>query len=81
MGCCGKIRQSLGTPLRRAKAGGTTPRRRLNVVFVYTGATAMTVRGPVSGRSYRFDRSGARLPVDPRDRPGLARVPNLREVS
>jgi hypothetical protein len=80
MGCCGKVRQSLGSALRPAQPDSPTPRRSLNVVFAYTGATAMTVRGPVSGRLYRFDRPGARLTVDPRDRPGLARVPHLREV-
>ncbi|MCU0304137.1 MAG: hypothetical protein MUC56_08785 [Thermoanaerobaculales bacterium] len=80
MGCCGKVRQSIGSALRRPDAGNASPPRRLNPVFAYTGATALTVRGPVSGRLYRFDRTGARLAVDPRDRPALARVPHLREV-
>jgi len=80
MGCCGKLRQSLGSVPRRSQSGGPAPRRRLKVVFVYTGSTAMTVRGPISGQLYRFDRPGARVVVDPRDRPGLTRVPNLREV-
>lgn len=80
MGCCGKVRQSLGSAPRRAPPGGPAPRRRLKVIFAYKGSTAMTVRGPVSGRRYRFDRPGARLTIDPRDRPGLTRVPHLREV-
>jgi len=47
-------------------------------VFEYFGATGMTVIGPVTGRSYRFDRPGAKLAVDPRDAPGLGAVPNVR---
>lgn len=80
MGCCGKLRQSLGSVQRPAQTGGPAPRRRLKVVFTYTGSTGMTVRGPVSGRRYRFEHPGVRLVVDPRDRPGLVRVPNLRQV-
>jgi hypothetical protein len=37
--------------------------------------------GPVLGRRYRFERSGAQLIVDPRDRLPLAAVPHLRQVS
>ncbi|MCC6860525.1 MAG: hypothetical protein IT158_18305 [Bryobacterales bacterium] len=42
---------------------------------------ALTVFGPVSGRRYRFAGQGARLAIDPRDRPSLAAVPRLREVT
>jgi hypothetical protein len=48
--------------------------------FEYRGQTALTAVGPVTGRSYRFPAPGARVAVDLRDRPGLATVPNLREV-
>ena len=48
--------------------------------FQYTGATAMTVTGGVTGARYRFDYSGAILAVDPRDRPSLTRVPRLRQT-
>jgi hypothetical protein len=50
------------------------------VQFEYFGKTALTAIGPISGKRYRFDRPGAVVPVDPRDRPGLARVPGLRLV-
>jgi hypothetical protein len=55
------------------------PARRFTIEFEYTGATALTVDGP-SGRRYRFAGPGSRLVVDPRDRPSLARVPQLREI-
>jgi hypothetical protein len=47
-------------------------------LFEYVGATALTVIGPASGLRYRFDRPGARLAVDPRDRLALEAVPLLR---
>lgn len=50
------------------------------VSFVYGGRTGMTVVGPVSGRVYRFDRPGAQISVDPRDKFLLATIPNLMLV-
>jgi hypothetical protein len=49
-------------------------------MFEYTGATALTVTGPVTGARYRFNRRGSRLHVDPHDSAALARVPVLRSV-
>lgn len=66
----------------RAISSETAPLaiRRYAVQFEYFGKTALTAIGPISGKRYRFDRPGAVVPVDPRDRPGLARVPGLRLV-
>jgi hypothetical protein len=50
------------------------------IEFIYTGATALTVIGPVTRRCYRFDYTGARLPVNPRDAPGILAIPALRRV-
>ena len=88
MGCCGEKRRRFygrapaGAGARGAEGGVAPPGRRLrfSVQFRYVGATAMTVEGPASGRRYRFDRPGATLEVDLRDRLGLARVPGLQEV-
>lgn len=55
--------------------GASTPTQPL---FEYVGATALTVIGPVSGRRYRFERTGARLTADPRDGNALQTVPLLR---
>jgi hypothetical protein len=55
-------------------------RLRAMATFEYQGRTALTVVGPVTGQTYRFQAAGARLAVDLRDRPGLSAVPNLREV-
>ncbi|NJM30094.1 MAG: hypothetical protein HC855_08300 [Rhizobiales bacterium] len=53
--------------------------RRYSVAyFRYVGATALTVTGPVTGRTYRFPAPGAVMPVDPRDQASMMRVPILK---
>ena len=48
--------------------------------FVYTGNTGLTVVSPITGRRYRFERTGVQTDVDPRDRSWMSFVPNLRSV-
>jgi hypothetical protein len=67
--------------VHRATVSATSPRemtKRFVICFEYIGKTGLTVQGPVSGRRYRFAYQGARIAVDPRDRPSLLLVPNLR---
>jgi hypothetical protein len=85
MSCCGKLRGQISgatvaeqQPQRAPEVRGVG--RQFVIQFEYTGASGMTMVGPVSGRRYRFERPGARVAIDPRDRPGLARVPRLRQV-
>ena len=82
MSCCGKQRAQYQTGRPRERTQATAPQlvRQSVVYFEYLGRTGMTVQGPVSGQSYRFDRYGARVAVDLRDRPALAAVPHLRQV-
>jgi hypothetical protein len=47
-------------------------------MLAYSGRTALTVTGPVTGAVYRFSAPGARLAVDPRDAGALLKVPVLR---
>lgn len=55
--------------------------QRNNVAFFeYTGRTAMTAVGPVTGLRYRFAGPGSRLAVDLRDRRRLAEIPHLTQV-
>jgi hypothetical protein len=49
------------------------------VLFEYVGQTGLTIIGPATRTSYRFDRPGARVLVDGRDRASLAGVPLLRQ--
>jgi hypothetical protein len=85
MTCCGKQRQMLGgsAPAARPVGAGTPamPPRHAYAYFEYTGNTGLTVTGPVTGRRYRFDGPGARVAVDPADKPSMAAVPNLRRVA
>jgi hypothetical protein len=82
MACCGGSRApKIGVGARPlANLPASAGLRRYQVMFEYVGATALTAIGPVSGKRYRFDHPGAVMAVDPRDRPGLAAVPNLRAV-
>ncbi|MCX6360462.1 MAG: hypothetical protein NT029_11670 [Armatimonadetes bacterium] len=80
--CCGEARRavSVGTPSARATVRQASPDVSSSVEFEYVGATALTVDGPLTGRTYRFAEKGARLPVDGRDAFGLATVPVLRRI-
>jgi hypothetical protein len=49
--------------------------------FEYAGRSGITVIGAVTGRRYRFERPGARVAVDPADRPSVARVPRLKPAA
>lgn len=94
MSCCGKQRQQFyseqpgpnrnnfhTTPGNQERLAGQPFSSRQTVVcFEYTGRTAMTVAGAVTGKRYYFDRSGSKVLVDPRDSPSVKLVPNLKQV-
>jgi hypothetical protein len=86
MSCCGRQVTNFTAPAvshRLPLSGASAPpthMRHSQVYFEYSGQTGLTVTGPVSGRRYRFDGPGARLAVEPVDKPSLERVPNLRRV-
>jgi hypothetical protein len=84
MSCCGKHRALSAAPPRiptAITANRNPPPRQSSVFFEYVGRTGLTIVGPVSGRRYRFDTPGSPQPVDPADKPSLAAVPVLRQVS
>jgi hypothetical protein len=88
MPCCGRQVSNFAPPanVRRSASphanGLPAPpqARQSHVYFEYAGQTGLTVTGPVSGRRYRFDGPGARVPVEPVDKPAMERIPNLRRV-
>ncbi len=51
-----------------------------DVKFEYTGKTALSVRGNVSGKTYRFSAPGEMQVVDYRDASSLMGVPVLRRL-
>ena len=86
MGCCGQKRMEAVAsvaprPGSTDPSVGAAPVRRTQAIFEYLGATGLTVTGPVTGQRYRFERRGARVAVDLRDRRSVAAVPHLREVA
>jgi hypothetical protein len=64
----------------RAEAYRPAPAPSGSVFFINLGTAATTVRGPVTGRDYHFDRPGAVVDVDARDRVLLASLRQLRQV-
>jgi hypothetical protein len=79
MSCCGKNRRRPPTIAALSTPMVTAPRSAPRTVrFEYTGATALTVVGPVSGRRYRFAAPGSVVDVDARDAPSLMAVPQVR---
>jgi hypothetical protein len=78
--CCGSPRPRAvpRAPRPPGQAQSSAPAKAL---FEYVGATALTVVSPVTRKVYRFERPGARLEVDARDRSWVAFVPNLARVT
>jgi hypothetical protein len=74
MSCCGR---RMRTDMRTVVTAARPP---AGVLFEYVGRTGLTIIGPGSRTSYRFDGPGARVLVDGRDRPSLAVIPTLRRV-
>ena len=79
MACCGQMRSMAASGGRVVDAGGRRMGSR-SVLYEYTGATAMTVSGSISGQRYRFGAPGSRLQIDPRDASSFVGLPNLRRV-
>lgn len=83
MGCCGSGNRSPGWMQASRPAASpvrATPARYSHAFFEYTGPTALTAVGRATGKSYRFDRPGARVAVEPADEASLRGVPQLRQV-
>ena len=49
--------------------------------FEYTGKTALTIIGNVTGTRYRFNYPGNKQNIDHRDIPGIVTIPVLKKVN
>jgi len=87
--CCGKSRMQFRGAIPRVPSLGFVPSvagapaqfaRFPRETFEYVGRTRLTVKGPVTGRPYHFDRPGHRLEVDTRDGASLTTIPMLRRL-
>jgi hypothetical protein len=81
MSCCGNKR----TEYAQTIAGSGKPTieytsRKMwdDVYFEYTGATALTVTGSITGKRYRFACKGDVQLIDYRDAGGMRAVPVLK---
>jgi hypothetical protein len=86
MPCCGQQKsenrsRAQAQPGHKSAATVARPKYRYAVYFEYVGPTALTVIGSATNKKYRFGRPGSRVEIDPRDRPSISKVPNLREVT
>jgi hypothetical protein len=80
--CCGRDRvqqRTIFTPPENRQGHAANPQPRV-VSLIYAGNTSLTVTGPVSGIQYRFERPGARVEVDARDRVLLASIRQLQQI-
>jgi len=75
MSCCGNERQAWP----QAENSGLRPELKA-VNFEYTGRSALTVMGPLTGQRYRFGAPGTVLAVDARDAGFMMAVPHLKRM-
>jgi hypothetical protein len=82
--CCGRqralARQAVTSAVSASPVGFDGAESVSDLVFEYTGPGEAAIKGPVTGRIYRFARTGDRRRVDARDRPGLAATAWLRWI-
>jgi len=83
MSCCGGNRTRAAMPASVSSAQAPKPvytAPATLAIFRYEGEGTLTVIGPATGRKYWFERNGAELAVDLRDRAAVAKVPKVRQV-
>ncbi|MGJ7032026.1 hypothetical protein [Niabella hirudinis] len=73
---CGNKRGPL--VLSSGQAGASATGIWSDIWFEYTGGTALTVKGFITGRMYRFSERGALLLVDYRDAAKMLLIPSLK---
>jgi len=82
MSCCGNRHtgQQTRTVPSSGPASNASESAPSDPVFEYLGASALTLTGPITGRTYCFEHRGARMPVNRHDAPSLLYIPNLKPV-
>lgn len=59
---------------------GAVTKMWVDVNFEYTGKTALSVRGTISGKNYRFSKPGDVQQIDYRDASSMMGVPVLKKL-
>jgi hypothetical protein len=87
MSCCGKKREALKQPVTSVEGRPTPPRPPVVAAsgdpvverqFHNAGRADLSIRGPVSGKIYRFPATGAPVLVDERDIPYLTGISRIQ---
>jgi hypothetical protein len=81
MSCCGNKREELAQQLSSNKIVTPVVKMWNDVLFEYTGNTALTVKGNISRTVYRFSAKGDTQLVDYRDVSGMMAVPVLKKIN
>jgi len=85
MSCCGKKRGEYQQQIQHLQHQFTSIQQYYtlgpDVQFEYTGKSALTVEGSVTGKRYRFIQSGNVQPVDHRDAPSMMAIGVLKRVA
>ena len=85
MSCCGGNRARSAMPVS-GPVPSTRPVQPVDgrppsvAVFRYEGEGSLTIIGRATGRKYWFERNGAELAIDLRDRASVSQVPKVRQV-
>ncbi|MFT3935332.1 MAG: hypothetical protein QM726_17030 [Chitinophagaceae bacterium] len=81
---CGSKRNSFvssaNNSVNRQPVPAPTEKMWPDVNFVYTGHTALSATGKVTGKQYRFNAPGDKQSVDFRDAASMMNVPVLKRV-
>jgi hypothetical protein len=82
---CGNKRNELNSPSFSMSARVITKTNRQpiwpDVSFEYTGKTALSIAGNITGKRYRFAHPGDKQLIDYRDASGMRSVAVLRKVN
>jgi len=78
--CCGRQRMQQRAAMANSSQRIPPPPASERSAFINLSNAALTIHGPVTGVAYRFDRPGARVEVDARDRVLLASLRQLRQI-
>lgn len=84
MSCCGNKRNAWhrieAVHSYKTSLPNSSQKDREEAYFEYTGESALSITGPVSGKKYRFLFKGDRQLADYRDASGMMAVPVLKRV-
>jgi hypothetical protein len=76
---CGKKRREYSQP--NVSVSNTAKSNMANTNFQYTGRTALTVTGNITGKNYRFNYPGQIQTIDHRDAFAMKTIPMLKKLN